>query len=278
LLLQQAQLIAASGVKVAVVLGPSEPMVNDALRSEILSGAGADPTAYDLGLPQRIIAELMRTSAPDVPLLDLTLAFRAEHEKTNEQLYFRRNTHWDKAGNQLAGDQIADFLSLAWFGLPVEPESLDDADWPGPVLVSEAQLKNYLKPLLTASARVLPEVSGAARVMQLFDGITGQSDNWAMAELQQPILLTWPTPVDISNLQIYLHNPDGRNYGLLVEVRVAGSWRTIADHTADPVSGMLEISLPGTPVQELRLTGTSNSDQQYNPANTYIHIEELEWR
>jgi hypothetical protein len=283
LLLEQAQIIAQSGIKVAVVLGPSEPIVNDALRQQVMMDAGADPAAYDLGLPQRIIAELMRSSAPDVPLLDLTQAFRTWHLQTGEPLYFRRNTHWDQAGNQLAGERIADFLSQAWFDMPGSTEPYAEAgfvdpDWPGPQQVTDAEIRNYLQPVLSGSEKELPEVSGAARVMQLFDGITGDGDNWAMAELHQPIVLKWSTPVNITNVQVYLHHLDGRKYGILVEAFSGESWQIISDRTAEPVGGLLDITLPGTPVEALRLTGTSNSDQEHNPANAYIHIEELKWR
>jgi len=283
LLLEQAQRIAESGIKVAIVLGPSEPIVNDKLRQQILEKEGAAAFGYDLGLPQRIISELRRESAPDVPLLDLTQAFRAQHLRAGEALYFRHNTHWDKAGNQLAGDEIADFLSLAWFGIDASSVAAGEGDWvdpiwPGPVLLSDAEIRNYLQPVLSGNQKELPEVTGAARVMQLFDGVTGDADNWAMAELHQPIVLKWPKSLNITQVQVYLHHLDGRSYGLLVEAFSGESWQIISDRTAEPVSGLLDITLPGTPVEALRLTGTSNSDQEHNPANAYIHIEELKWR
>jgi hypothetical protein len=294
-LLQQAQRLSEKGLKVAVVLGPSEPMVNDELRAEILGIAGADPADYELGLPARIIRMLQQQAAPDVPMLDLTEAFRARHQASGEKLYFRQNTHWDQAGNQLAGDEISGFLLERWFGTsPADnplnmdtslasgsvpesaPESEPDS---GPELqrISDKELKAYLQTLFRAPQKNLPEVTGAARVMQLFDGVVDGADNWAMAELGQAIELHWQQPLKLSRLRIFLHDDDGRSYGLLLEALVDGQWQVLADRTANPVVGELDIPLPGTAVQALRLTGTSNSKQAENPDNHYIHLEELEW-
>ncbi len=281
LLLQQAQGIAESGKDVAVVLGPSEPMVNDALRAEVFSVAGADPQDYELGLAARIIGMLQQQYAPDVPLLDLTAAFRARHQQSGEKLYFRHNTHWDEAGNRLAGQEIATFLERRWFGLDAGAgDSLTqkaDAAFAAAPLLSDAAIRKYVRGLFSGMRDTLPVVSGVARSLQMFDGITGDDRNWAMAELGQVIELRWNPPVSMSGLRIHLAGGPERSYGLLVEALVDDEWRVIADRRDDPVFGILNIHLPGDPVQVLRLTGTSNSDQRFNPANHFIHIEEIEW-
>jgi hypothetical protein len=283
LLLQHIQAIAERGIKVAVVLGPSEPLVNDSLRAEVWAAAGADPGAYELGLAVRMIRALQQQHAPDVPVLDLTAAFRARHQSSGEKLYFRHNTHWDQVGNELAADEISGFLAGQWFGQEVSSNSVATANsaatanLPGPELLSEAGLDLYLRSLVETTRADLPQVSGAGRALQMFDGIIGDDNNWAMAELGQPIELHWESPQKISQLSIHLHASAGRSYGLLVEGRVADQWQVIADRRDDPVSGVLAISLPGAPVQGLRLTGTSNSDQVVNPGNHFIHIEELAW-
>jgi hypothetical protein len=277
LLLQRAQSLAEKGIKVAIVLGPSEPMVNDELRAKVLARAGADAADYDLGLPVRIILLLQQRVAPDVPLLDMTQAFRLLHQSSGEKLYFRHNTHWDKAGNQLAGDEISAFLLQHWFD-QAEPKVVPQAaGLPGPTLLSQAELNHYLQPLFHDQPKNLPQVSGAARSMQLFDGIKGDTNNWAMAELGQAIDLQWDAAQNLTMVRIYLHHADGRSYGLLVEAKWDDTWQVVSDRRTELVSGELAISLPGLPLQALRITGTSNSKQAENPDNHFIHIEELEW-
>jgi hypothetical protein len=117
--------------------------------------------------------------------------------------------------------------------------------------------------------------------MQLFDGIKGDANNWAMAELGRGIEFRWDDAKELSVVRIYLHNADGRSYGLLVEALYGlpgnDNWQIVADRREEWVSGELVISLPGMPVQALRITGTSNSKQAENPDNHFVHIEELEW-
>ena len=62
LLLQRAQQISELGTRVAIVLGPSETQVDDALRAEVLSANNADQGRYDMGLPVRIIERLRNKS------------------------------------------------------------------------------------------------------------------------------------------------------------------------------------------------------------------------
>jgi hypothetical protein len=276
LLLQRAQQLAQSGIKVAVVLGPSEPMVNDSLRDTVLAAAGASARYFELGLPARIIRGIQQRAAPDVPLLDLTAVFREDHQVTGEKLYFRHNTHWDEAGNRLAGLAIGNFLAANWFDLPATLPS-EKPDWYSPLLVANATLDRYVETLLQPTAKAMPEVTGAARSLQLFDGIVGDDNNWAMAELGQPIEVRWQQPLTFSRIRVHLHGDDGRSYGLLLEARVNGEWQVLADRREEAVVELLDLELPGIQTSTLRLTGTSNSDQAHNSDNHYLHIEELEW-
>jgi len=278
LLLQRAQALSDQGIKVAVVLGPSEPMVNVTLRASVVAEAGADTAHFELGLPARIIENLRRRVAADVPMLDLSQAFRQRHQASGEKLYFRQNTHWDMAGNQLAGEEISRFLLNQWFAQRQEMQTAALSDnWRGPELVSDAEIDDYLQALFAEQKKVLPKVTGIAREMQLFDGIIAEENNWAMAELGQAIELRWDQPLELSQLAIYLHGAGGRHYGVLVEARVNDSWQQLADRRTETVSGELRIDMGRQPVQAIRITGTSNSDQAKNPANYFIHIEEIEW-
>lgn len=281
LLLQRAQALADQGIKVAVVLGPSEPMVNDTLRTRVLAEAGADAAGFELGLPARIITELQQRVATDVPLLDLSQAFRDRHLATGEKLYFRQNTHWDLAGNQLAGEEISRFLLEQWFAsgqAQAQPQvTAVPETWRGPQLLSAAEIDAYLQPMFVEAKKVLPKVTGIAREMQLFDGIIAEENNWAMAELGQPIELTWEQAPLMSQLKIYFYEADGRHYGVRVDARIHDRWQLLADRTIETVSGELRVDLNRVPVQAIRITGTSNSKQIENPANHFIHIGEIEW-
>lgn len=278
LLLQRAQALSEQGIKVAVVLGPSEPMVNDTLRARVLAEAGADASRFELGLPARIIGTLGQRVAADVPMLDLSQAFRERHQTSGESLYFRQNTHWDRAGNQLAGEEISRFLLNQWFAQANEiPLAAPSESWRGPELISAGAIDEYLQPLFAETKKLLPQVTGIAREMQLFDGIIAGENNWAMAELGQAIELRWDKPLELSQLTIYFFGADGRHYGVRVEARVDDRWQLLADHATETVSGELAIDLNRQPIQAFRITGTSNSDQAGNPANHYIHIEEIQW-
>lgn len=103
--------IRARGIPVAILLAPSETQVDPDLRRELARRFGVDWGALDLGLPAALIAEAADRLAPNVPLLDLTPAFRTAAVSSQEKLYWRTNTHWSVAGNALAGHCLADLLA-----------------------------------------------------------------------------------------------------------------------------------------------------------------------
>ena len=113
--------IEATGHEVAIALGPSEPMVDAQVRADVL--AAHDPQGQrtlDLRLSIRVIQSLARQLAPQVTLIDLTPGFQAAHDPDGEKLYHKRNTHWGRAGNELAGRMIASAMQRDWFdGTPL---------------------------------------------------------------------------------------------------------------------------------------------------------------
>src|SRR5690606_30081416 len=119
---------------------------------------------YELGLAARIIGMLQQQYAPDVPLLDLTAAFRARHRQSGEKLYFRQNTHWDEAGNRLAGEEIAAFLERRWFNLDAgagdSQTQKPGAAFAGAPLLSDAEIRQYVHGLFASMRDTLPVVSG----------------------------------------------------------------------------------------------------------------------
>ncbi|MFT5140675.1 MAG: hypothetical protein ACI9CB_002340 [Rhodothermales bacterium] len=275
-LLERAQEISESGTRVAIVLGPAEPQVDDELRLELLTVNGAGQGDYDLQLAQRIIKALRDKVAPQVNLIDLTASFRARRAMSGEKLYFRRNTHWDKEGNDLAGNMIANELKTDWFGLPSIVVSLEEDPVYQP-LISDTDIENYVGQLLGGPEKIRPDVSGAARAVQMFDGVIGQPDNWAIAPLNQPILLEFVEPHSFSAMHLHLYQDNGRQYRFTVDAMLNGQWQSVADHSQTAVGGMLEIELSDMPVSAIRIIGLYNSSQESNPANTFLHISELEF-
>ena len=106
----------ANGVHVAVALGPNEAQVRPAVLEETLEAHGATRDRYDLDLSRCIIEAIAREVAPDVRVIDLTPALRAQHARTGAPLYYRRNTHWDREGNELVAEVIAEAMRSAWLG------------------------------------------------------------------------------------------------------------------------------------------------------------------
>ena len=275
-LLERAQEISTTGLPVAIAMGPAQTQVDEELRARVLAARQEDADRYDMELPQRIIRRLRDRFAPDVVLLDLTGAFREASANTGEKLYFRNNTHWDKAGNLLAGEVIANGLISAWFGgqgaIDREREAAGQAG-----LISDADIDAYLEPFTGDSDPDRPVISGAIRAIQMLDGIFGQADNWAIAPLNQPVLVQFGRPQLLRSLRLYLFDEDGRTYRYTVDVLRDGQWQRVSDHSEHAAGGMQEILLGVTPVTQLRITGLYNSSQAGNEANAFLHIEELEF-
>lgn len=90
----------------ALVIIPDEFQVDPAVRKEALRRLGARGEELDIDGPPR---RLMRWAADHgVPALDLLPIFREETARKGS-LYIPSNTHWNEAGNLLAGDAVARF-------------------------------------------------------------------------------------------------------------------------------------------------------------------------
>jgi hypothetical protein len=105
------------GQKVLITLAPSETQVNPALRVQLAAHFHLDLTRYDWTLPARLIQVIGTQVDPSIPVIDLTAYFQCRQE-AGEKLYYDRNTHWNLAGNALAGQVIASYLLHNWFGAP----------------------------------------------------------------------------------------------------------------------------------------------------------------
>ena len=278
LLLTRAQEVSDKGIPVAVVLGPSETLVNQTLRTAVFKAGKSEPDQFDMGLQVRIIKRLRALVAPDVALVDLVEPFQEYHQMTGDRLFFRHNMHWDKEGNRLAGELIAGHLLETWFSQSPTDQIVSHGknSETENILVSDVEIDQYLAPLTNNLNSPRPVITGAAREIQMMDGITGDPDNWALGGLGQPIIFEFAEALNLSAIKLHLYDADSRTYRLTVEAGLDGEWRSIADHSETGVGGILNIPLPGGPLDSLRITGLDNSRLETNPGNTFIHIYELE--
>jgi len=65
-----------------------------------------DPEDYDLQLPQELLTKFLATK--QIPYVDLTEQFRSEEQKRD--LYLLNDTHWNRAGNELAAEFLFQYL------------------------------------------------------------------------------------------------------------------------------------------------------------------------
>ena len=95
------------GMNFFVVLAPDELQVNRSLQQEVIQTYGLNPENHDFNrLSSNLSSEL---EALGIPVLDLLPIFQASQEKV--PLYAKQDTHWNEAGNQLAGEAIWAFIS-----------------------------------------------------------------------------------------------------------------------------------------------------------------------
>jgi hypothetical protein len=103
---QQMQAVAtARQMQFFVVLAPDELQVDTRLQTELFSADQLQLADYDFG---RLPCALQRKlEAAGIPVLDLLPRFAAEVAR---ELYARHDTHWNEAGNALAGVEIWEFI------------------------------------------------------------------------------------------------------------------------------------------------------------------------
>ena len=96
----------AHGVKLFVVLAPDQIQVEDTVRAEVFRAEGLNGSGYDFeGLPHRLEQEL---EASGIPTLNLLPVFRGSQQTGS--LYLKQDSHWNEAGNALAGEAIREFM------------------------------------------------------------------------------------------------------------------------------------------------------------------------
>jgi hypothetical protein len=115
-----AQIRAIAGDRpVLVVLAPSRIHADGRFADELLVSLQFDPDDYCLGCMPERIAEAVR--AAGLPVLDLMAGFAAV--LAEQDLYNRADIHWNRAGNALAGREIAAWIAAnpRWLRKTVRP-------------------------------------------------------------------------------------------------------------------------------------------------------------
>jgi hypothetical protein len=94
-------------IEMRVVLIPDELQVNTALQAKVLKALNAGSNDFDFTLPNTILRERLR--AHRIDYLDLLDPFLSVSTQTS--LYRINDSHWNIAGNKLAAELIAGYLS-----------------------------------------------------------------------------------------------------------------------------------------------------------------------
>lgn len=92
------RMAAEAGIPCLVVLIPTEAQVNPELQRRLVAGSGR--SAYDFGMPNTLLRELLASRR--IPVLDLLPAFRRE-----PSCLYMNDTHWNPLGHRLAAERIA---------------------------------------------------------------------------------------------------------------------------------------------------------------------------
>jgi hypothetical protein len=102
-----------------LLVHPDQYQVESSLAAEIFEVYDLDPDDYDLDQPQKYLHAYARSRG--LELLDLTPALRQRGR--NGGLFLPRDTHYNKAGNQLAAEVIADALEPLVASFTVVPDA-----------------------------------------------------------------------------------------------------------------------------------------------------------
>ena len=103
-----ARSVELAGATFVVLMIPDEAQVDAALRDRLF----APPASLDVERPQRCLGEWLERHR--IAYLDLLPLLR--REGASRRLYKPRDTHWNAAGNELAGRALAEFLTRRGLG------------------------------------------------------------------------------------------------------------------------------------------------------------------
>lgn len=103
---EMSDLLQSRGIKFMVAIYPEEMQVSPHLFNTLVERFKLNRTDYNLALAQELLRAFLEKKR--IPHLDLLDGFRAEAQQ--QELYLFRNTHWNRAGNQLAADILFEYL------------------------------------------------------------------------------------------------------------------------------------------------------------------------
>lgn len=99
-------LLKARNIKFMVAIYPDEMQVSPNQFDTLVSKFALNREDYNLNLAQDLLGRFLE--AKQIPYVDLLERFRTEERARD--LYLWRNTHWNKAGNELAAEMLFQYL------------------------------------------------------------------------------------------------------------------------------------------------------------------------
>lgn len=102
-----AGICARDGTRLVAALLPARVQLDPTAWEASLAMLELDPTRHDANQPNRVFASLLERHA--IPWLDLAPVFAASIA-CGEELYYRKDRHWNQAGHALAASELARFL------------------------------------------------------------------------------------------------------------------------------------------------------------------------
>ena len=127
----------------------------------------------------------------------------------------------------------------------------------------------------TPSGELFDKVIGLTGLEKLFDGRKRDSDGFATAHLNEPVVFHFSQPTRVRALKIQLFDLDNRFYKFTIEAKIAGEWQIVHDRSQNGQGGEVVIPLNGRTLEAFRILGLYNSDQLHNPANQILHLQEV---
>ncbi len=105
-----------AGVRFVVMVIPDQYQVDQSLVEEVLSSTGTRFEDYDFDRPQRVLGKALESEGIEV--LDLLPVF--SRASSGDALYRPQDTHWNRRGNEIAAESLADFLATGRAGRGAE--------------------------------------------------------------------------------------------------------------------------------------------------------------
>jgi hypothetical protein len=100
------QLLQSRNTKFMVAIYPGEIQVSQNLFDSVVASFKLNGADYNLNRPEELLKTFLQ--AKGIEYVDMLEPFRSENRK--QEVYLFRDTHWNKAGNELAADILFEYL------------------------------------------------------------------------------------------------------------------------------------------------------------------------